>query len=393
MEYDIFVPKFDEEGSVVTVIKWHKHAGDHIIKDEILAEVESDTASCDIISPVTGTLSVVYIPEGKTTRLGMQIASVKEDKTSEIPTKENTHKKIELQKKQLEEEMAEAAFTSKLFEKEEKKLEEETKIQDQKKAHKLAQAIVKNRPETDADSWQKIQKIKTPNDSVHELDFLISQIAEQRKKSKNNSIISTVINEIDMSEIISLTENFGKEFAEKYHVRLGFTPFIIKAVIAALKNFPMFNASIIDGEIIYKTNYDFSLTTKGFDSAISPIIRNADQKTIWQLEKEMLSLSERCENKELTLEESSGATFAFMNAGIFGSLLSSDPISYPYISSFSMHKVTQRAVVKNSQIVIRPMMYVSLSFDNRIANTKEASLLLERIKLLAENIGSLLLDL
>lgn len=429
MEYDIIVPKFDEEGTVVTVAKWYKKVGDYINKDDILADVESSIVNCEITSPVSGILSVIYIPEGRQTRLGTQIASIEEDsfKQSEVVTEANSYldsrnisnvnKEIKEEARKLDAEMAEEALKKRKLqrelnneeikyqkakiEKDELKLDEEiakeafenAELNMMNKAKKLAAVIVKNRPETDADTWNKINKITTPNDSSKAIDFITLKVAEQRLLSSQKSVISTVINEVDMSDIISLINKFGQEFETKYKIRLGFTPLIIKSVIAALKDYPMFNAFVRDDEIIYKKNFDISLGTQGIDSSIFPVIRDVDKKSIAQIENEMIILSEKCEKHELTLEETSGGTFMLINSGIYGSLLGSDVITYPNIASLSMHKVTDRPVANNGHVSVRSMMYISLSFDNRLANTRDASLFLNRIKMFAENTGSMILGL
>lgn len=453
MEYDVMVPKFDEDGTIVTVSKWYKSQGDSVSQGETIAEVDSDVATCEIIAPASGTLTTVFIPEGKRTRLGAQIASI----VSEQPAmSEYVHYKEPLSTENgsgriAEEENAEIAFESREFANQQEAKREERVEQEKEEAkealmemeaeaafgseatedtepeQKLNKAVralkrdtgktvheifdeldsaanihthvntqddinVANRLSNDLNTWKRTQAISTPDESTSPIGTLEKSISNRRKLAV--SLISTVINEIDMTNIIAASEGFGESFLKKHGLNLGFTPFILKAAVKALREFPMFNAYILDDEqIIHKKNYDIAIITRGLDSTLSPVIRNANNKTIRELQEAVTVLSNRAEIGELTLEESSGATFTLVNAGTYRSLLGSDIVAYPQIAALTMHKVSDRAVVRDKTICVKPMMYISMSFDHRIANSRSASLFLERVRTLSENLTWMSLEI
>lgn len=255
-------------------------------------------------------------------------------------------------------------------------------------ANKLSKIISDDRPATDPDLWNKVKRIDDITEKIKELNEVELSFANRRLLASNSAVISTVINEIDMTAIIDAAKFFGDEFYDKYSLHLGFTAFILKALVKALKLYPMFNAYIVDNEkAVYKQNYDISIVTQGLDSSPAPVIRSVDNKNIHELQKYVTLLSKRAQSGELTLEESSGATFTLINAGTYGSLLGSDAVTHPQIAALTMHKVCNRAVVYDGNIVAKPMMYISMSFDHRIANSQAASMFLDTVKRLSENLS------
>ncbi len=435
MVHNIIVPHFDKDGEPVEIIQWYKRIGDKVQKGEILADVETATRSCDILAKESGVIEAIYIQEGKTTKIGSCIGMIKinsdqsqqnEDESLKEKLKEEIRQELRAELERKEKVKIEGTFDTSEeldlkelesqkdkditvsfeaiventnendsidIEGEEKKIIEEKILDEIPTVQKLSETIVVERPETDAENWNKVEAIFTPEDNISKVDTLRSKIINQRLETAHGAIISTAINEIDMSNIIALSEKFGKEFEEKHNIRLGYTPFIIKAVTHALNEFPVFNSFIQHDDVILRKNFDIAISTGGTDACVFPVIRNADKKSIAELEREMIVLSELRERNELTLEESSGGSFALINAGLYGSLLCSNMVITPNIASFSMHKVTKRAVVENDKIIVKPMMYVSLSFDNRIADIRDASLFMERVKLFAENIGFFILEI
>lgn len=481
MEYDIVIPRFDEENVSLTVSKWYKKVGDKLTRGEIVADIDSDTAACSVVAPLDGVLESIFIPEGLNTQIGATIGTIKaaNETTSSYISSENiqkvegitssearTEEQIEEEKQNIKEAIqeidAEVAFQGTIEGKSpEKKLnenlealkkttgdtihnifndleknrdmhvhynssdqEEESNtvkiidaenpdvitVQTQKEAmeveisqkkndaaeergdittaNELARQPAKNKPETDPTAWNNVKKILTPTDIVENIGKLELSLAERRRKAANTAVISTVINEIDVSAIIDTAKFFGESFFDKYNVRIGYTAFILKAAVKALQEYPMFNAYILENnEIVYKNNYDISIVTHGLDSLPSPVIRDADALSIKEIQSAVTHMSERSKAGELTLEESSGATFTLINSGVYGSLLGSDVVTYPQIATLTMHKVCERPVVVNGAIVVKPMMYVSMSFDHRIANSQSASLFLQQVKKLSENLS------
>ncbi len=243
------------------------------------------------------------------------------------------------------------------------------------------------------DGWNKPKFFASPNDENVPIDFLKQRINEKLKSSMESSIISTVSNEVDMSSVLSLEKTFGKEFSKKFNTRLGFTPFFILASISALKQHKVFNAHIHENTIIYKNNFDISIITCGNDGVIAPVIRNADLLSISEIERMMINLSKRAVDGTLSIEEVSGGTFTVVNAGIYGSLMGTDLLTLPQVATLSVHRMHNRPIATDNGIEIKPMLYISLSYDHRIADTKQASEFLVSIKNYVENPGWTILGL
>ena len=209
----------------------------------------------------------------------------------------------------------------------------------------------------------------------------------------DSSVVSTVSNEVDMSAVLAMEKSFGTAFTNKHNTRLGFTPFFITAAIAALKQYKVFNAHIRDDEIIYKNYYDISIITCGNDGVEAPVIRNADKMSIAELERNMIALSRRAVEGTLSVEEVSGGTFTVVNAGIYGSLIGTDLLTPPQVATLSIHRMHNRPIATDNGVEVKPVLYISLSYDHRIADTKKASEFLSNVKSYVENPGWQILDL
>ncbi|MDR3179561.1 MAG: 2-oxo acid dehydrogenase subunit E2 [Holosporaceae bacterium] len=249
-------------------------------------------------------------------------------------------------------------------------------------------------PEMFADSWRKPTFFPTPGDKMEPIDPLRQRISEKMRSSIDSSVTSTVSNEADMSAILAMEKTFGEEFAKKYNTRLGFTPFFILASISALKQYRMFNAHIINGNLIYKNQFDISIITSGNDGVSAPVIRNADILSVAEIERAMITLSKRAIEGTLSIEEVSGGTFTVINAGIYGSLVGGmDLLTSPQVATLSVHRMHNRPVAMEDGVEVRPMLYISLSYDHRVADTKTASEFLSCVKDFIENPGWTLLGL
>lgn len=244
-----------------------------------------------------------------------------------------------------------------------------------------------------AENWNKPTFFASPEDETASIDALKQRINERINASLQSSVISTVSNEVDMSAILTLEKNFGEAFMRKYNIRLGFTPFFILGSVEALKQYRVFNAHIRENEIIYKNTYDISIITCGNDGIIAPVIRCADSMTIEEIERNMIHLSRRAVEGTLSVEEVSGGTFTVVNAGVYGSLIGTDLLTPPQVATLSVHRMHDRPVATNNGVEVRPMLYVSLSYDHKAADTKLASGFLEIVKKYVENPGYALLGL
>ncbi|MDR1982387.1 MAG: 2-oxo acid dehydrogenase subunit E2 [Holosporaceae bacterium] len=238
-----------------------------------------------------------------------------------------------------------------------------------------------------ADNWNKPKFFESPEDYNEPIDMLKSRISERMRDSYDASVISTVSNEVDMSAILALEKTFGTAFSKKHNTRLGFTPFFISACVAALKQYRIFNAHIHEDEVIYKNNFDISVITCGNDGITAPVIRNVDVLTIAEIEKSMIHLSKRAMEGTLSVEEVSGGTFTVINAGIYGSLIGTDLLTPPQVATLSVHKMHNRPIATDQGMEIKPMLYISLSYDHRISDTRKASEFLSNVKNYVENPG------
>ncbi|MDP1974644.1 MAG: 2-oxoglutarate dehydrogenase complex dihydrolipoyllysine-residue succinyltransferase, partial [Alphaproteobacteria bacterium] len=209
---------------------------------------------------------------------------------------------------------------------------------------------------------------------------LRQKIAERLKSAQNTAAILTTFNEIDMSAIMSLRESYKAPFEKRYGVKLGFMGFFVKAAIQALKEIPAVNASIEGDELVYKNYYDISVAVGTAQGLVVPVIRNADQMNLAEIEKQIGDFGARAKEGKLRLEELQGGTFTISNGGVYGSLMSTPILNPPQSGILGMHKTEKRPIVVNDQIVIRPMMYIALSYDHRVIDGKEAVTFLVRVK-------------
>ena len=225
------------------------------------------------------------------------------------------------------------------------------------------------------------------------IDFLKQRINDKLKSSIESSVISTVSNEVDMSGVLSLEKVIGEEFSKKYNTTIGITSFFVLGSIFALKEYRIFNAHMNQNDIIYKNTFDISVITCSSTGLIAPVIRNANMLSISEVEKNMTTLSRKALDGTLSIDEVSDGTFTVVNAGVYGSLMGTDLLTPPQVATLSVHRMHNRPVTTNTGVEIRPMLYISLSYDHRIADTKQASEFLEKVKTYVENPGWALLGI
>ena len=217
-------------------------------------------------------------------------------------------------------------------------------------------------------------------------------IAKRLKEAQNSAAMLSTFNEVDMFNIIETRNNYKNEFQEKYSVKLGFMSFFVKASIAALKNFPAVNAEIQNNEIVYKNYYNISFAVGTDRGLVVPVLRNPDEMSFADIEKNIVSLGEKARNGNITIEDLQGGTFTITNGGIYGSMLSTPILNPPQSGVLGMHNIIERPVAINGSVVIRPMMYLALSYDHRIIDGKEAVSFLKNVKDLLEEPERLFLN-
>ena len=228
-------------------------------------------------------------------------------------------------------------------------------------------------------------------EEVVKMSKIRKTIATRLKESQNTAAILTTFNEVDMSGIIDIREAKKDDFKERYGVKLGFMSFFVKVVVECLKEFPAVNAEIKDDTIVYKNHFDIGIAVGTEKGLVVPVLKDADEKTFGEIEKNILDFSNKAKEGTLTVEDLSGGTFTISNGGVYGSMLSTPIINSPQSGILGMHNIIKRAVVINDEIVIRPMMYLALSYDHRIIDGKESVGFLVNVKNLLEDPSKIVL--
>ncbi len=428
MSEKIIVPALGESVTEATVSKWLKSVGEKVDSDEPLVELETDKVNVEVPSPSSGVLEKISVKEGTTVEVGTLLGSVDgsnsktADETEEkkyvppkveektIPLyeeKKEKPKKINKKKKHtkngveplvLEEEKSQPAL---ILEEEHKETKPAT-TKREKVASPSARKIAQER-NIDLDEIKgtgkhgmvmkgdllnlmgskpgpNLKKIKDGPEERIKMTRLRLTIAKRLKEAQNNAAMLTTFNEVDMFNIMEIRKNYQKEFQKKYSIKLGFMSFFVKACVVALKNYPAINAEIQGEEIVYKNYYNISFAVGTDRGLVVPVLRNPDEMSFADIEKNILALGEKARNGNITINDLQGGTFTITNGGIYGSMLSTPILNPPQSGVLGMHNIIERPVVVDGEVVIRPMMYLALSYDHRIVDGKEAVSFLKNIK-------------
>ena len=387
---EIKVPTVGESISEVSLAKWLKKDGQWVERDEVLAEIESEKATFEINAEQAGLLKIIA-NEGDTLGIGDVVCSI--DDKAERPA--------DLPKEVKEEKPAKAA-----------KAPEAAPAKADVKASPVAAAIIADKKVDTkgiaaSGTGGKILKqdvldaISNPgikpgvelfsrNERKEKMTQLRKTVSRRLVEAKNTTAMLTTFNEVDMSAIMEIRAKHKDKFKESHGVNLGFMSFFTKACAYALQEWPAVNAYISNDEIIYHDYCDISIAVSAPKGLVVPIIRNAESLSMADVERKVVELATKARDNKLTLEEMQGGTFTITNGGVFGSLMSTPIINIPQSAILGMHKIEERAVVLNGQIVARPMMYLALSYDHRIIDGRESVGFLVRVKELLENPALLL---
>jgi len=404
---DIKVPAVGESISEVTLVKWLKQDGDYVDRDEVIAELESEKATFEVNAEKAGTLKTAG-KEGDTLKIGDVLARIDETaakpeaKTTDKPAASNgaAPKTIEPVTK---------LPTEKVLESQRSEIKS---AGTEPKATPVAAAIISDKKIdagtiTPTGSNGRIVKHdvlealnnpgRLPGKTLFGREIRREKMSNLRKtvsrrlvEAKNTTAMLTTFNEVDMSQVMALRTKYKDKFKEKHGVNLGFMSFFTKAVCYALQEWPAVNAYIDGEELIYHDYCDISIAVSAPKGLVVPVIRNADSLSMAEIEKTVVALAGKARDNKLSMEEMQGGTFTITNGGVFGSLMSTPIINIPQSAILGMHKIEERAVVVNGQIVIRPMMYLAVSYDHRIIDGRESVSFLVRVKELLENPDQLL---
>ena len=405
---DIKVPAVGESISEVTLVKWLKKEGQYVERDEVIAELESEKATFEVNAEKAGVLKTVG-KEGETLKIGDVVAQI--DETAARPegeaaaapaaTKAATGNSSTTTATATTTTAAPAAAQAPV-----------TAVANDIKATPVAAAIITDK-KIDAGSITptgaggKILKhdvlealahpgrtpgaaLFTRQDRREKMSNLRKTVSRRLVEAKNTTAMLTTFNEVDMSAVMALRAKYKDKFKEKHGVGLGFMSFFTKATCYALQEWPAVNAYIDGDELVYHDYCDISIAVSAPKGLVVPIIRNAESLSMADIEKKVVELATKARDNKLSMEEMQGGTFTITNGGVFGSLMSTPIINIPQSAILGMHKIEERAVVINGQIVVRPMMYLAVSYDHRIIDGRESVSFLVRVKELLENPDQLL---
>ena len=446
MSEKIKVPTLGESVTEATVSKWLKSQGEKVIADEPIVELETDKVNVEVPAPSNGVLGNIAVKEGETVNVGSLLGTItnnlkenindsKEIKNYSPPKKEikKEPKLFEEEKKttkseyeepilKLEEESFESEEEPLILEEPHKEIEK-TRTQNKKtfknKNEKIISPAARKIASESNVNLEKVQgsgkngvilkedvmslmgskpspserKIKHGPEERVKMTRLRLTIAKRLKEAQENAAMLTTFNEVDMSEIISMREQYKDEFQKNYGVKLGFMSFFVKACVIGLKSYPAINAEIQEDEIVYKNYYNISIAVGTDRGLVVPVVRETDEMSFADIEKNISDIGQKAKDGKITIEDLQGGTFTITNGGIYGSMLSTPILNPPQSAVLGMHNIIKRPVVVNGNIEVRPIMYLALSYDHRIIDGKEAVSFLKIVKESLEQPKRLFLNL
>ncbi len=433
MSEKITVPTLGESVTEATVSKWLKSQGDKVIADEPIVELETDKVNVEVPAPSNGVLGTIEVEEGETVNVGSLLGTINEGSNKDLtqpkevksysPPKKQIKKQPKLfddtkneikPKKTFQQNAGEEVLKldNEKFEDEPLILEqvhEDVKVSKQalksKKEMKVSPAARKIASEAKI-NLEKVQgtgkngiilkedlmdlmgskpspserKIKFGPEERVKMTRLRLTIAKRLKEAQENAAMLTTFNEVDMSEVMTMRNEYKDDFQKNYGVKLGFMSFFVKASVIGLKNFPAINSEVQGEEIVYKNYYNISIAVGTDRGLVVPVLRETDEMSFADIEKNIANLGQKARDGKITIEDLQGGTFTITNGGIYGSMLSTPILNPPQSAVLGMHNIVQRPVVVNDNVEVRPVMYLALSYDHRIVDGKEAVSFLKIVK-------------
>ena len=413
MNEKILVPVLGESITEATVAKWLKKEGDAVMADEAIVELETDKVNLEVPSPIDGILSEINSKDGDIVEVGSllglvtegsaQTSEKKEIKKIEPKKAENNVVNLEIEKKEpkifkeAENEEEPLVLTNEVVEEETKS----TNNNNETLSPAVRKIVVENKIDLakvkgtgkegrvlkgDLIGMMGInpqpseRKVKYGQEERIKMTRLRQTIAKRLKQAQENAALLTTFNEVDMTSIMEMRKENQEDFQSRYGIKLGFMSFFVKACVAALKTFPAVNAEIDGDEIIYKNYYNISFAVGTEKGLVVPVLRDADELSFADIEKNIKTISEKARDGKLTIEDLQGGTFTISNGGVYGSMLSTPILNLPQSGVLGMHNIVERPVVVEGEIKIRPIMYLALSYDHRIIDGKESVSFLKMVK-------------
>jgi len=432
MSEKILVPVLGESITEATVAKWLKNKGDSVESDEPIVELETDKVNLEVPSPVDGVLSEINVNDGQVVEVGATLGVVTQGNV-QTTKNETIQSEQKIEKSEEQKESGPELFSDNVIKLEKsqivnqngeqplilnKEIKPETKVIKNEVNQTLSPAVRKIVEENQINindikgSGKDGRIIKgdliqlmgaTPKTSERKAKYgheerikmtrLRMTIAKRLKQAQETAAMLTTFNEVDMSNIIQMRKEHQEDFQSRFGTKLGFMSFFVKACIVGLKNFPAINAEIDNEDIIYKNYYNISFAVGTDKGLVVPVLKNSDELSFADIEKNIKSISEKARDGKLTIEDLQGGTFTISNGGVYGSMLSTPILNTPQSGVLGMHNIIERPVVVNGEIKIRPMMYLALSYDHRIIDGKDSVSFLKCIKENLEDPRRLFLDL
>ena len=401
MSIKIIVPSLGESITEATIAKWYKKEGDSVKTDELLLEVETEKVTLEVNAPCNGTIDEISKADGANVAVGEEIGKINEGSAANTAGADNESAKAQIATKSTSEKhIAKPNVASNVLAPSVQKLVTENKldrnnIKGTGRDGRITKGDVLETIYTSPTATSATAVNKSNEDRVQRVHMsrLRKTIAQRLKYSQNTAAILTTFNEIDMSKVIALRNQYKEEFEKKHAVKLGFMSFFVRATIEALKFIPSVNAEIDGDDLVYKNYYDIGVAVGTEQGLVVPVVRDADKMGFAEVEKAIGTLAKKARDGKLSMADLSGGTFSISNGGVYGSLLSTPIINPPQSGILGLHKTEERAVVIDGKIAIRPMMYIALSYDHRIIDGKEGVSFLVKLKQLIENPEKLLLNL
>ena len=422
MAKNIVVPHLGDSVIEATIIKWTRQQGDTVKLGETVVELETEKANFEVAAEATGILASIAKKADEDVEVGdilgtIEVSAGKQDTKddTEEPAKgteaapEAPAEEVPQEKQQEEPETRVTPVARNIAEQNKVDLSQvvpegnritkddvEKHLESQKTKEEVPQEVPSEKkiPETPVspELFPSLSQLTANRERRMKMSRRRRTIARRLVEAQQTAAILSTFNEIDMSNVMELRSRKKDDFRERYGVSLGFSSFFIKASIGALKLFPEINAEVQDDEIVYKDYYDIGVAVGAEGGLVVPVIREADRKTFAQIEKEVRELAEKANANTLSLDEIFGGTFTITNGGVYGSLMSTPILNPPQVAILGLHKIEERPVAVNGDIVIKPMMYTALSYDHRIVDGKEAVQFLVRVKELIEDPETLLIE-
>jgi 2-oxoglutarate dehydrogenase E2 component (dihydrolipoamide succinyltransferase) len=400
---EIKVPTIGESISEVTLLKWIKHDGDYVERDEVIAELESEKATFEVNAEKAGIIKLASVNEGDTLKIGDLLASI--DESAAKPAASNGKEKSEVKSQESG------------GEKKDEKKKKATQIEEKSpspplgdgglKVSPVAAAMIADKkvdpkkitpsgPEGKIVKEDVLAALNSPGrkpatelfsrkEKPEKMSNLRKTISRRLVEAKNTTAMLTTFNEVNMQPVMDIRNKYKDKFKEVHGVGLGFMSFFVKACCYALQEWPSVNSYIDGDNILYHDYCDVSIAVSTPRGLTVPVIRNAESLNMADIEKKVVELAAKARDSKLTAEDLTGGTFTITNGGVFGSLLSTPIINIPQSAILGMHKIEERPIALNGQVVIKPMMYVALSYDHRIIDGRESVGFLVRVKELLEN--------